>query len=137
MPTIDYDGISDTYRYEIEKAEKAVVDVLLSAMRDGEIVTCSLHWKWAICQTCRGGGGTSRHFGVISTEMLNDWDDEFADDYRRGAFDQACYRCDGTGKVQELDLDQLPDDVVVYRDEYLGRCAKSAAERVAEMRAGC
>jgi hypothetical protein len=73
-----------------------------------------LPWKWEICSACRGNGTTTRHVecdggGFTSSEWAEQ-DEEFREDYLAGRYDRPCPDCSGSGKVKEVDLDQLTED---------------------------
>lgn len=59
---------------------------------------------WAICPVCDGHG---KHVnpnldsqGLTREDFENDPD--FAEDYKRGAYDVTCSTCRGSGKVQDI-----------------------------------
>lgn len=73
--------------------------------------------KWVICDTCSGDGthvNPSIDAGGLCAEDFHD-DPDFADNYMSGMYDVQCYTCSGSGKVREVDLDQLSDEL---RDAY-------------------
>jgi hypothetical protein len=136
MHRIDYDGINYWASQMWDKAEKGMISALISAMNDGEIPKCDLKYEWEICESCRGNGSHSKHLGVISHEDLNDWDEEDFHRYRSGVYDQTCDRCNGSGKVRELDTESLPEEVVKYIDDYFSGWSEEIAIRRSEMSMG-
>jgi len=137
MPTPDYDGIHAVVSSIISDAQRRLFHSLLLAMRNGELPSINIIWRWAICPRCEGSGGTSDHFGVISSDELGEWSDEFRDAYARGDFDQPCQRCEGSGKVQVIDETCLEPAHLDHIAEYHRQAAVAAAEYRAEALLGC
>jgi hypothetical protein len=73
-----------------------------------------LPWKWEICRCCSGHGKSSRYLGAITMsdrEPGGSWDDpEDFEDYMDGYYDRMCDDCNGTGKVQVVDEQQLTEE---------------------------
>jgi hypothetical protein len=136
MHRIDYDGINSWASQEWDKAEKRMISAVIEAMNDGEIQKCSLNYEWVICDSCRGNGSHSKHLGVISHEDLIEWDEEDFYNYRSGVYDQICDRCNGSGKVKELNMDVLPQEVVDYIESYYKMISEDIAIRRSEMMMG-
>lgn len=55
--------------------------------------------QWVICDACGGDGGTSAHLGAFTAGDWRELDEEWKNDYLRGAFDKNCEECRGTGKI--------------------------------------
>jgi hypothetical protein len=55
--------------------------------------------RWIICSTCEGEGKHSRHLGAFTGSEWAELDEETQDRYMHGAYDRACERCDGSGKI--------------------------------------
>ena len=111
----DYDGLRERMQHNLNVAEREMLEALTDAMRDDEVTPCTLRYEWVICDVCRGNGGHSRRLGVIDP---SDWDEETLGWYREGVYNQPCERCDGSGKVRELDEERLPDEVRAWIDRY-------------------
>lgn len=133
---IDYDGIGYACEQMHDKYEKMLMEALLDAMADGEITKCKIIYEWEICDSCRGNGSSSRHLGVISIESWNEWNDEDQDFYLGGGYDKICDRCDGSGKIRNLDNERLPEDVQAFIEEYYKDASDSIAIRRSEMYMG-
>jgi hypothetical protein len=134
---IDYDGLQLVKENEINEAESRLIGAVIDAMKDGEIPTVSLSFEWVICDYCRGNGGHSRRFGVISHDDWNDWSDETRHAYSRGHFDADCDACRGSGKVRELDLEHAPSEIAEWVEAYRTAVYESAQESYYERLAGC
>jgi hypothetical protein len=65
--------------------------------------------RWTICPACRGNGSHVNPAidanGISGDEFADDPD--FAADYMSGLYDQACTKCDGTGKVSAAALERI------------------------------
>ena len=133
---IDYDGIDYACNQMHDKYEKMLVQTLIDAMNDGEITRCPITYEWEICESCRGNGSHSKHLGVISSESWNEWSDEDQYFYMSGGYDKTCDLCDGSGKVKELDIENLPDDVQKFIEQYYQDAANDIAIRRSEMYMG-
>jgi hypothetical protein len=131
---IDYDGINSVTEEYLNSEMARMIPALTDAMRDGEVTNCQLHYEWQICDTCRGHGGHSRRLGVINRD---DWDDEDFYDYMAGAYNATCEMCNGSGKVRELEVEMLPQDVQDWVERYQRDAAEDAAVRRWEMLNGC
>jgi hypothetical protein len=131
---IDYDAVEDDFQNQVNRYEAEMINHLMQAMSDGDVANCKLVYDWQICNVCRGNGGHSRRLGVISQEIIDDWDDEDLDYYMSGGYDQTCERCDGSGKVKELNLRSLPEDVLLwiakYRDDSYNSAYMTRSERM-------
>lgn len=134
---IDYDGIDYACSQMHDRYDKMLVQTLFEAMDDGEITKCRIVYEWEICDSCRGNGHHSRHLGVISYEQWNEWSNEDQDFYMRGGYDKNCDRCDGSGKIKEIDMESLPEDVQKFIEEYYKEASESIAIRRSEMYMGC
>lgn len=136
MYKVDYDAINHWVDQYADRSEKEMIDYVIQAMKDGEITKCSINYEWVICDSCRGNGSHSNHLGVISHEVLSEWDDDDFHHYSSGLYDQACDRCEGTGKYKEIDLESLPDDVQEYIKQYFEAVNDDIAIRRSEMMMG-
>ena len=81
---------------------------------NGDGDTVEVPGRWAICECCRGTGKSSRHVeqaggGITASEMAEEEYDNpgFREDYFRGKLDRCCDECSGSGKVKEVDHEQL------------------------------
>ena len=66
-----------------------------------------------VCSTCDGRGkhvNPSIDSGGISADDFAE-DPDFAEEYRRGAYDVTCYECAGKRVVPVLDEDRLPPEI--------------------------
>lgn len=134
---IDYDGINYACDQMNDKYEKMLLEVVKEAMTFGEITKCDINYEWEICDSCRGDGHHSKHLGVITYDEWNEWSDEDQDFYMGGGYDKTCDRCDGSGKVKEIDMENLPDDVKEFIEEYYREVQENIAIRRSEMYMGC
>lgn len=81
--------------------------------------------KWAICDCCRGSGTMENPAfsnGFTLDEFYETFDDEESrEDYFAGAYDVVCDECEGSGKVQVLDVERCTFSqkrlAVTYRKE--------------------
>lgn len=93
---------------------------------------------WAVCPVCRGNGthvNPSIDCDGITAEDFAE-DPDFEEDYRAGAYDVTCARCQGRTTVHEVDWDRLsPDQASAYRAQLRDE-ASTRAEELAEVRAG-
>lgn len=133
----DYDGEQDLFRSRVEQGEREMLTMLAEAMRDGEVPTCTIRYEWAICDTCKGHGGHSRRLGVIDHETWSEWDDDERAFYMGGGYDATCDRCRGTGKVQEVNMEALPDEVREWIDGYYDDLYEGEMIRYQERLMGC
>lgn len=95
--------------------------------------------KWVVCTVCDGKGShvnPAIDAGGISAEQFHD-DPDFADEYRRGTYDQTCNRCRGRTTVPGVDWTQLTAEQRTAYEAQLDDDAAYEAERLAEIRAGC
>lgn len=114
------------------------IPVLVEEIENGddEDRTVLLPAEWAICSQCRGSGGHSLRFGAITQEdRLLNWDEEAFADYMRGAYDETCEVCDGSGKVLIVDRDACRTDEQKAALAQMDRDAEIDAEMAAEQRA--
>lgn len=137
MSKIDYDGIQLSYEAQIIESDKQLLDALLDAVKDEELAPFTFHMEWVICDYCRGNGGHSRRFGAMSSDEFAEWSDESREAYLRGAYDDRCEACDGSGKVYEMNEGALPEEVIEFIDNYRQYAFDSASESRAERIAGC
>lgn len=133
---IDYDGISYACERMQDFYDKMLVKTMIEAMDDGEITKCKITYEWVICDSCRGNGSHSKHLGVISSESWNEWSDEDQYFYMSGGYDKTCHLCDGSGKIKELNVESLPDDVQKFIEQYYQDAANDIAIRRSEMYMG-
>lgn len=133
---IDYDGISYACEKMQDYYDKMLVRNILEAMNDGEITKCKIPYDWVICESCRGNGSHSKHLGVISSENWNEWSDEDQNFYMSGGYDKTCDLCDGSGKIKELDVESLPEDVQEFIEQYYKDVNEDIAIRRSEMYMG-
>lgn len=83
---------------------------------------------WQICSHCRGNGQSSAYLGAFTQED-REQDPDFFEAYMEGEYDRPCDVCGGTGKVQEVDVDNLDEVQRLAYDEFLDDCQEVAAER--------
>lgn len=98
--------------------------------------------KFEVCDLCSGRGkhvnpSIDAH-GISPQEFAEDPD--FGDDYMRGIYDVACYRCHGSNVepvIDESDLsDELQTKLVEFRAQQRAIAEMDAIE-AAERRMGC
>lgn len=134
---IDYDGLRHDMLSQVEADQARMLRSLMEAMVDGELPTCAITLRWDICPVCEGEGGHSRHLGVITGEAWSEWDDDERAGYLCGSYDRSCDRCEGTGKVRDIDLEAAPEAVRAWVDDYERSIWEDARISYAERRAGC
>ena len=134
---VDYDGLRFARNSQINESELRLISSLMDAMQDERIPACDIRYEWVICSDCRGEGGNSLHLGVITQDSWNEWDDDKRDDYMSGFYDRSCTACGGTGKVQEMDEESLPEAVQEYIRNYREDAYESASASYYERLAGC
>ena len=134
---VDYDGLRFARTSQINESELCLISSLMDAMQDERIPTCDIRYEWVICSDCRGEGGNSLHLGVITQDSWNEWDDDKRDNYMSGSYDRSCTACGGTGKVQEMDEESLPEAVQEYIRNYREDAYESASASYYERLAGC
>ena len=69
--------------------------------------------KMVLCNNCEGKGShikTSLRSIAISSDD-EDYDPDFMDDMMAGHFDQSCQRCNGFGRVYDIDWEYCPEEV--------------------------
>jgi hypothetical protein len=79
----------------------------------------ALPTAWAICDDCRGNGTRALHGIAITSDEWADWDDEDRHAYLSGHYDTICQACDGSGKVEIVDEERCPPEVLAqyHRDQ--------------------
>ena len=96
--------------------------------------------SWAICDTCHGDGGEAFGGGVAFTSSewaeACDGDEDFAENYFKGRYDEPCRDCGGSGKVKVLDRDQCSAETLKNFDEWMRDSHAANAESLAEKRMG-
>ena len=105
---------------------------LVSDEGDEEIILLPAHWE--ICSACAGEGKSSAHLGAFTGEEMAE-DPDFAEDYMRGVYDRPCSACEGSGKVQRMDRDQIDAALLRRIDRREREFAEVDAIWRAEMRA--
>jgi hypothetical protein len=93
--------------------------------------------RWEICGRCRGEGKSSAYLGAFTQSDMDEAGPEFLEDYVSGAYDRACDRCDGTGKVRRVDWSKLTRAQRKAWNEQVRDERDYAAEVEAERRMGC
>ena len=92
--------------------------------------------RFEVCPLCEGRGqyvNPSIDSHGISAEEMHELGPEFSDDYRSGAYDVNCERCDGLRVVPvPTDPDVLADVLEQEQAAY-----EDALQMAAERRAGC
>ena len=88
-----------------------------------------------LCWGCNGDGTRALH-GLEVTDQCRE-DPDFAEDYFRGHYDTVCDVCGGAKIEKVVDEDALDADVLKLWHQWLDDAADAAAERAAEIRAGC
>jgi hypothetical protein len=134
---IDYDGIRAARNAQLDESELRLISSVVEAMQEGEIPSVDIDFQWVICHDCRGEGTSSGYLGVISPDTWNDWSDDQRDGYMTGSYDRGCTACSGTGKVQEMDEESLPEAVQKYINDYREDAHNYAMESYYERLAGC
>lgn len=115
---IDYDAINNFVDEMSQRYDRDMLAALSQAMDDAEVVCCELSFVWEICNVCRGEGSHSRRLGVISREVLDDWDDDTRHNYFSGVYNDSCIACSGSGKVKEIDLESLDYSISSWIERY-------------------
>lgn len=110
----DTDYQRDRHEREALAFEANIPQALREAMTDGELTKEPLTCEWTICDYCRGNGGHSRRFGIITSEEMSEYSDEFRKGYTSGAFDETCQPCDGSGKVWGLNEEFLSEETQAF-----------------------
>jgi DnaJ-class molecular chaperone len=109
---IDYDGISSVIDESINRALANLIETFTEEFGDPPVT----HWE--ICPNCHGDGSHSKRLGVVDPD---DWEPEEFDEYLAGRYDATCERCNGTGKIKELDEERLTPEqrewVQTYEDD--------------------
>lgn len=92
--------------------------------------------KWCICGQCKGEGKSSAYLGAYTHEEMDQQGEEFIEDYFAGNYDRICERCNGAGKVQEVDFEIIsPEDLALFERQSWELRQERAAHQ-AEIRAG-
>lgn len=102
---------------------------------EGEVI--ELPKVWEICGHCRGSGKSSAYLGSFTSDEWAHEDEDFKEDYVRGAYDRSCDDCDGSGKIEIVDYDKLKPE---QKEKYDNACKEEAAYRAEvemERRMGC
>lgn len=103
---------------------------------DGNYTDVRAAARWAICESCDGEGEVSQGWSWTAEEFAAE-DDQFKEDYLMGRFDEPCKACRQTGKVLVLDERVAAPAVIKAVEEQREADYNYAAERAAEIRAGC
>jgi len=74
---------------------------------NGNEITRLLPATWEICGRCNGDGKHSHDLGAITSSEWAEWDCEERDDYMAGRYDRECEECGGSGKILEVDEEEL------------------------------
>jgi hypothetical protein len=97
-----------------------------------------LPWRWDVCPVCDGKG---RHVnpnidcnGLTAEDFAEDPD--FAEDYRRGCYDQPCNRCRGRTTVPVVDEERCTEHELAALEAAIDAEAEMRACYLAELRAG-
>ncbi len=97
-----------------------------------------LPWKNVVCPVCEGRGShvnPAIDAGGLTAEDFAE-DPDFLDDYFRGVYDVACYRCGGCNVIPDIDEARCTaDELAAWRRQERELDASRACE-LAEMRAG-
>lgn len=95
--------------------------------------------KFEVCSTCDGRG---RHVnpsidshGLTAADFAEDPD--FAEDYRAGVYDVACYACDGRRVELVVDREACAPEILARYDQRVADHHGYLAEVEAERRMGC
>lgn len=92
--------------------------------------------RWVSCDVCGGTGSTDHPAFANGVDPENFEDEDFAENYRKGAYDVTCRECEGRGEVLYPDTPRCnPADLVCY-SEKLKHDADYERERDAERRMG-
>ena len=75
--------------------------------------------KWRICGTCKGHGKSSAYLGAFTRDDFDQQEPDFYDQYMAGAYDRACDRCDGSGKIEIVDRAKLTPEQIKDWEEQL------------------
>jgi len=121
---IDYDSIQLGREADFHQSESWLMEAIKDAVIAGELSHFTFSMVWVICDYCAGNGSHSRRFGAMSSEDFAEWDSDSRESYLCGDYDAVCDRCEGSGKIHQLDVDSLPADVV----EFIANYRKSAYE---------
>ena len=110
----DTDHLRDRHEREAFAFEAKIPQALRDAITDGELEKEVIICEWSICDYCRGNGGHSRRFGIITSQEMDEYSDEFRKGYTSGAFDETCQPCDGSGKVWGLNEEFLSEEAQAF-----------------------
>lgn len=85
---------------------------------------------WEICSCCNGEGKSSAYLGAYSREEFDrEFDYEEQERYFAGEYDRPCEECRGSGKVLEVNYDQLTPKQKQVVDNYYDDLAAERSER--------
>ena len=85
---------------------------------------------WEICNHCHGEGKSSSYLGAFSREEFEEaFDPEEQEDYFNGAYDRPCEHCNGSGKVQVVDEENLNEEQREVLDAHYLCLAEERQER--------
>ena len=90
---------------------------------------------WEICSACHAEGMSSAYLGVFTREEFDkEFDYEEQERYFAGEYDRPCDKCEGSGKVLEIDYDRLmPEQKVVVDEENDYQLAVRSERRMYDM----
>lgn len=115
---IDYDDIQLGREADINQSELWLMEAIKDAVDDGRLSHFTFSMVWVICDYCAGNGSHSRRFGVMSSEDFAEWDTGSRESYLSGEYDATCDRCQGSGKIHQLDENSLPTEVIEFIADY-------------------
>jgi RecJ-like exonuclease len=79
--------------------------------------------RWVICSACEGcatdrGRSVECDGGGFTSSEWAEQDDEFKQDYLAGRYDRPCTYCNGLGRVQEIDEEQVQGwrEKILYKE---------------------
>lgn len=90
---------------------------------------------WEICSACRGEGMSSAYLGAYTREEFDqEFDYEEQERYFAGEYDRPCEVCEGSGKILEIDYDNLsPEQKEAVDDEADYQAAVRSERRMHDM----
>ena len=90
---------------------------------------------WEICSCCNGEGKSSAYLGAYSREEFEEsFDYEEQEAYFNGDYDRACETCKGSGKVLEVNYEQLnPKQKKAVNSYYDALSAERSERRMHDM----
>lgn len=112
---MDYRDVAGHYRAVLQDLNvRAMTATFTVEDEDGLEVEHTVHLKFAVCDTCDGRGSyvnpSIDSQGLTAEDFADDPD--FAEDYRRGSYDQSCAQCGGARVVPVVDEDTTPAEIV-------------------------